>query len=201
MSDLPDLHHLLGGPVEEVAPSLLGLHVVHGEVRLRLTEVEAYDGERDPASHAWRGRTARNAAMFGPRGHAYVYFTYGMHYCLNVVTGDEGTASGVLLRAGEVVAGTEVARARRPGAPPRDLARGPARLTKALGVDANQYGVPLLDPAGELRLERAGDTPGPELVSSGPRVGVSREAERPWRFWLTGDPTVSPYRPAVKRRR
>src|SRR5919197_643726 len=119
-------------PAAEVAPDLLGRYLERsspdGTVLLRLTEVEAYAGERDPASHAFRGRTARNAVMFGPPGHAYVYFTYGMHFCANLVCLGEGTAAAVLLRAGEIESGRELARGRRPGARDRDLALGPARL-------------------------------------------------------------------------
>ena len=125
---------VLEGPVEQVAPLLLGAVLRAGPVAVRLTEVEAYAGAGDPGSHAFRGRTPRNAVMFGPAGRAYAYFTYGMHWCLNVVTGPEGEASAVLLRAGEVVDGIDLARERRPGAADRDLARGPARLTKAIGV-------------------------------------------------------------------
>ncbi|MDQ1104242.1 DNA-3-methyladenine glycosylase [Nocardioides zeae] len=197
---MSDLFDRLTGPVEQVAPSLLGCELVTPEVRIRITEVEAYDGEHDPASHAWRGRTARNATMFGPAGHAYVYFTYGMHHCLNVVTGVAGVASGTLVRAGEVVGGVETARVRRGGVPDRDLARGPARLCQALAVDRSYDGVPLFAEGSPIRLVE-GDTPDPEMILEGPRVGVSREAERPWRFWIAGDPTVSAYRPAVPRRR
>src|SRR3954467_8531297 len=121
-------------PVLEVARDLLGAVVVCGDVALRLTEVEAYAGGRDPASHAFRGPTPRNAVMFGPGGHAYVYFTYGMHYCGTPVCGPDGQASAVLLRAGEVVAGLETARARRPGVRDRDLARGPSRPRLALAT-------------------------------------------------------------------
>ncbi len=178
-----------------VARSLLGCLLVAdspaGTVTLRLTEVEAYAGTEDPASHAWRGPTPRTRIMFGPPGYAYVYFTYGMHECLNVVTGPDGVASAVLLRAGEVVGGQELAVARRPGASARDLARGPARLTKALGVTRAAGGTDLLDPAAPLRLE-----PGARAarVASGPRVGISRAADLPWRLWVDGDPTVSTYR-------
>ena len=134
MSAPPDLEALLAGPVLDVAPRLLGAVLRHREVAVRITEVEAYDGPSDPGSHAAHGRTARNAVMFGPPAHLYVYFTYGMHHCCNVVCGPEGTAAAVLLRAGEVVDGLEVARARRPAArTDRDLARGPARLCGALG--------------------------------------------------------------------
>lgn len=189
----------LAGPVEQVAPTLLGALLVHDDVVLRLTEVEAYAGEADPGSHAFRGRTPRTEVMFGQSGIAYVYFSYGMHWCLNVVTGPDGTASAVLVRAGEVVAGLDTARVRRPGVKDRDLARGPARLTKALGVDGALGGSDLLDPASPLRLE-PGQQPDRALVRAGPRVGVAGPgAPTPWRFWLAGEPSVSPYRPALAR--
>jgi DNA-3-methyladenine glycosylase len=156
-----------------------------------LTEVEAYDGPNDPGSHAYRGRTDRNAVMFGPPGHLYVYFTYGMHFCCNVVCGPEGTPSAVLLRAGEVVDGIELARERRSGARDRDLARGPARLCQALGIGREQNGADL---ASEPLVLAPGAPADP--VSTGPRVGLRGAPDRPWRFWLTGDPTVSVYRPA-----
>ena len=191
----------LDGPVDEVAPTLLGAHLVAGGVVLRLTEVEAYAGESDPGSHAFRGRTPRTEVMFGRAGLAYVYFTYGMHWCMNVVTGPDGVASAVLLRAGEVVEGLDVARSRRPAAKDRDLARGPARLTKALGVDGSYGGTDLLDPSSPLRLV-PGEPVDPSLVQVGPRVGVAGAgAPTPWRFWVDGDPTVSTYRAAVPRRR
>ncbi|MCW2812145.1 MAG: putative 3-methyladenine glycosylase [Friedmanniella sp.] len=162
----------------------------HGEVAVRLTEVEAYGGARDPASHAFRGPTARNAVMFGPPGHLYCYFSYGMHWAANVVCGPDGTASGVLLRAGEVVAGLDLARSRRGRSSDRDLARGPGRLAQALGLGADQRGADLLA-GGPLRLEVA---PPPAHVSVGPRVGVSVAAEVAWRFWETGSPYVSGYK-------
>lgn len=184
---------------EQGAPDLLGALLVCGGVAVRLTEVEAYAGESDPGSHAYRGRTPRTEVMFGPAGHAYVYFSYGMHWCLNVVAGPDGTASGVLLRAGEVVDGLELARSRRAGARDRDLCRGPARLTRALGVTGEHGGLDLLDERSPLRLLLPGRPSGP--VASGPRVGVAGEgAPTPWRFWVDGDPTVSPYRPAAPRR-
>ncbi|GAA1435744.1 DNA-3-methyladenine glycosylase [Microlunatus lacustris] len=182
---------LLDGPVAEVAPTLLGGLLRHGEVVVRLTEVEAYGGPADPASHAFRGRTARTEVMFGPPGRLYVYFSYGMHWAANVVCGPDGTASGILLRAGEVVEGLEVARSRRGRAGDRDLARGPGRLTQALGITADHKGTSVLG-GGPVTL-----TPDPqpaERVSAGPRVGVSAEADRPWRFWLTGDRFVSDYK-------
>lgn len=193
---------LSGAPVD-VAPTLLGALVRsttdEGEVTVRLTEVEAYDGARDPGSHAYRGRTARNAVMFGEPGHAYVYFTYGMHYCCNIVCRPEGTAGAVLLRAGEVVSGEELARARRTTArAPRDLARGPANLARALGLDRAWDGVDVCGPSSRLRLERGARVPG-EQVRTGPRVGLRHAADRPWRFWVDGEPTVSAYRAAVAR--
>lgn len=192
-------------PVLEVARELLGAVVVHdspqGSVAVRLTEVEAYDGERDPGSHAFRGRTARNAVMFGPPGHVYVYFSYGMHWCMNLICRREGTAAGVLLRAGEVVAGEDVARARKTAAvPARDLARGPARLTVALGADGELNGCDAVAPASQLRVLSGSGVPDAR-VRTGPRVGVAGEgATAPWRFCIDGDPTVSPYRAAVPRR-
>jgi DNA-3-methyladenine glycosylase len=224
-----------GGAVA-VAPALLGCVLEHdtpeGLVAVALTEVEAYHGLADPASHAYRGQTPRNAVMFGPPGHAYVYFTYGMHFCVNLVCLPEGTASAVLLRAGRVVEGEDLARARRtaPGPGGRDLARGPARLCQALAITRAQNGADVCDPASPLRVRWPGPAeasagppgsaelagpgpaelagPGPvgpaELagasISHGPRVGVSAAGDLPWRFWVTGDPTVSVYRAYAPRR-
>jgi DNA-3-methyladenine glycosylase len=191
----------------ELAPALLGVRLVSelgGErVAVRLTEVEAYMGEDDPGSHAFRGPTPRTQIMFGPAGFLYVYFTYGMHWCANVVCGPPGSASAVLLRAGEVVEGLGAARARRPAArSDAELARGPARLTTALGIDGRQNGLDLVTDAG-LWLEPA--VPGSGSIRTGPRVGIrgdGGDGERfPWRFWLDGDPTVSTYRPGQLRRR
>jgi DNA-3-methyladenine glycosylase len=186
-----------------VAPSLLGCVLEHetedGLVAVALTEVEAYEGEADPASHAYRGRTARNAVMFGPPGHAYVYFTYGMHFCVNLVCLPAGTASAVLLRAGRVVQGEELAARRRSSRAARDLARGPARLCQALGIERGQDGSDVCDPASPLRIRQG--PPPQAAISRGPRVGISAAGEWPWRFWVTGDPTVSVYRPHVPRRR
>ncbi|MFG1912873.1 DNA-3-methyladenine glycosylase [Kribbella sp. NPDC048928] len=219
---------LLAGPVLEVAPKLLGMVLRsttdEGTVAVRLTEVEAYDGPNDPGSHAYRGETARTAVMFGPPGFLYVYFTYGMHFCMNVVAGPDGTPSAVLLRAGEVVEGHELARSRRgvrapqkvafnqaagvrkgpvvkrPAAnPDRDLARGPARLCVALGIEREGNGVDLLAKDSPVRLT---DGPGYDGVpATGPRVGLREAADRPWRFWIPNDPTVSPYRPHVPKKR
>ncbi len=195
---LPDLAPVdLSGPAQVVGPALLGCLIEAGGVQVRLTEVEAYGGEgADPASHAHRGRTPRSDIMFGPPGRLYVYFTYGMHWCANVVTGPDGEASAVLLRAGRVVSGLEAARVRRPGASDRDLCRGPARLAKALGLDGAALGSDLLAEGSPVRL-RAGTAAGP--VVTGPRVGVARGADTPWRFWTDGEPSVSPYRPGAGR--
>jgi DNA-3-methyladenine glycosylase len=177
-----------------------------GLVAVMLSEVEAYAGSIDPASHSYRGKTGRNAVMFGPPGHAYVYFTYGMHFCANVVCSPPDVATGILLRAGRVVAGEELARRRRgfdSTRSPRDLARGPARLCQAMAINRSQDGEDLLDPSSKLRLRAAvGDERAvePVKIEAGPRVGVSQAADIPWRFWLAGDPTVSPYRRAVSRR-
>ncbi len=135
--------------------------------------------------------------MFGEPGRAYVYFSYGMHWCLNVSTGPAGSAAAVLLRAGEVTGGIELARQRRPGVRDRDLCRGPARLTRTLGITGEQGGTDLLDDTSSVRL-LLGETTG--RVLTGPRVGVSGEGgSTPWRFWLEGEPTVSTYRAAVRR--
>jgi DNA-3-methyladenine glycosylase len=205
---------LLAGHPVAVAPRLLGAVLSHrtpdGVVGLRITEVEAYGGVgEDPGSHAYRGRTPRTEVMFGPPGRLYVYFTYGMHWCANVVCGPPGSASAVLLRAGQVVEGRALAVARRPTARrDGDLARGPARLTASLGVTGDHNGIDLVEPTSELWLDidevRAAAVR-QDVVRSGPRVGVSGPggdgAGFPWRFWLDGDPTVSAYRPATSRRR
>jgi DNA-3-methyladenine glycosylase len=232
-------------PAVEVAPDLLGCVLTRetaaGLVAVRLTEVEAYAGQTDPASHAYRGRTARNAVMFGPPGHAYVYFTYGMHFCVNLVCMPPGTPYAVLLRAGEVIVGEELAWCRRYGAPAdaargpdgsaardlarrtRDLARGPARLCQALGIDRSLDGADVCDPGSPLLIlpppQPASAAPTPTAtpaptstsaapispvgtrIRTGPRVGIREAADVPWRFWLDGEPTVSPYRPHAPRKR
>lgn len=191
---------LLSRPSVEVAPLLLGSVIRHGDVAVRLTEVEAYLGAADPGSHAFRGRTARNATMFGEPGHLYTYFTYGMHVCANVVCSPDGVASGVLLRAGRVIEGLAVARARRTTSiRDVDLARGPARLTVALGIALADDGVDL--ERGPVFLELA---KGPPEFSASPRTGVSGAGgsdDFPWRFFLPGDPTVSPYKRHVPKKR
>jgi len=209
VSDRPEPGPLLTeedllGPVDEVAPALLGCWVVtdrpEGRVTVRLTEVEAYSGEgQDPASHAHRGPTPRAEIMFGPPGRLYVYFSYGVHWCANVVVGPEGRGSAVLLRAGEVVEGEELARSRRAAARvARDLARGPARLTQALAIGPDDKGAHLLDPDSSVRLHRGS---APAAVAAGPRVGISLATDLPWRFWDPAAPSVSVFRPGGKPRR
>ncbi len=198
---------LLAGPVLEVAPRLLGMVLrsttPEGTAAVRLTEVEAYDGPTDPGSHAYRGQTPRNAVMFGPAGFLYVYFTYGMHFCMNVVAGPEGQPSAVLLRAGEVIEGIELARLRRnqPASKKsdRDLARGPARLCVALGIGREGNGTDLLAKNSPIELLNGPGFDGEP--ATGPRVGLREAADRPWRFWIPDDPTVSPYRPHVPKKR
>jgi DNA-3-methyladenine glycosylase len=222
-------------PAPEVAPTLLGCVLrrdsPEGTVAVVITEVEAYAGLTDPASHAYRGQTARNAVMFGPPGHAYVYFTYGMHFCVNLVCEPAGAVSAILLRAGRVIEGAELAAARRwsrPGGagtpaaggaarnadagggtrraggrrhPERDLARGPARLCQALGIDRALNGADAVDPQSPLRVSAGPGGPVPAArVRAGPRVGISQAVEVPWRFWLDGDDHVSQYRTFTPRR-
>lgn len=195
----------------EAVPLLLGAHLAvmsaEGTVEVRITEVEAYQGAQDPGSHAFRGRTRRNAVMFGPPGHLYAYRHLGLHTCINVVCGVDGEAAAVLLRAGEVVVGRDLAWRRRAARgtvrAEVDLARGPARLTVALGLGADADGLDLLEPRGPVALRVPAVPAG--AVRSGPRVGVSGEGGDgrffPWRFWLDGEPTVSAYRRAAPRRR
>ena len=192
---------LLARPSTEVAPLLLGGLLTVDAVTVRITEVEAYLGEADPGSHAFRGPGKRNAVMYGPPGHLYTYFTYGMHVCANVVCSPEGVASAVLLRAGEVVEGVERARSRRlTSKTDADLARGPARLCVALGITLADGGADLS--TGRIRLTLP---PHPEPFETGPRTGVAgpggSSEDFPWRFWIPGDPTVSPYKRHVAKRR
>ena len=191
---IPDLC----APVSEVAPRLLGAVLRHGPVAVRLTELEAYEGATDPASHAFRGRTVRNAVMFGPPGHLYLYFTYGMHWAGNISCGPEGVGSGVLMRAGEIVDGIELARSRRGNVRDRDLARGPGRLTQALGLHAEHKGCDLF---GDGPVTLAPPAEPAEMIMVGPRVGVSVEADRPWRFWIGDSSFVSDYKRSPRARR
>ncbi|MFF4830879.1 DNA-3-methyladenine glycosylase [Streptomyces sp. NPDC001315] len=191
--NIADLAH----PAEEVAPKLLGAILTHetpeGTVSITITETEAYAGAADPASHAYRGRTPRNAVMFGPAGHLYVYRSHGLHWCANIVTGADGIATAVLIRAGRVTEGEELARKRRGGKveSPR-LARGPGNFCQALGITAEHNGTDLLTGASVVLSE--GDPVPAVLIRVGPRVGVSRAHDWQHRFYLAGDPTVSAYR-------
>jgi DNA-3-methyladenine glycosylase len=182
-----------------VAPELLGKLVVHddpgvGRVAVRLVEVEAYAGHEDPGSHGYRGPTARNAVMFGPAGHLYVYFTYGMHFCTNVVCGEPGSSSAVLLRGAVPVEGLDVIRARRPMARrDRDLCSGPARLAQSLGLAREHDGLDLVK--GPVRVFDDGVAP-PAAPGVSVRIGLAagKGDEHPWRWYVPGDPNVSPAR-------
>ncbi|KQR27298.1 DNA-3-methyladenine glycosylase [Curtobacterium sp. Leaf154] len=222
----PGIAALLAEPAPIIAPALLGATIAGRGVTLRITEVEAYSGTTDPGSHGHRGMTERNRHLFGPPGTLYAYRSYGIHTCVNVVSGPAGTSSGSLLRGAQVVEGLDLARARRgPTVADVALARGPGNLGGALGAVLGQDdGTSLLDGSGpfvltlapglEARLASAGPArvidellsetlPGPRAgaavprISRGPRTGVGGIAggvQYPWRFWLTGDPTVSTYR-------
>jgi len=184
---LPAARRLLGCELAADTPQ--------GEVRVRLVEVEAYRGADDPGSHCYRGRTDRNAVMWGPAGHLYVYFVYGMHFCANIVCLQDGVAGAVLVRAGEVLSDLGAAHARRPTAKGRDaeLAKGPARLCALLGLDRGDNGVDVLAPSSPVRLHAGTPVPDAE-VRTGPRVGVAAGQERPWRFWVAGSRAVTPYK-------
>jgi DNA-3-methyladenine glycosylase len=195
----------LRGDVVAAAVRLLGCTVEadtpEGTVAVRLVEVEAYRGADDPASHSFRGRTPRNEVMFGPPGHLYVYFVYGMHFCANVSCLPDGEAGAVLLRAAEVLSDPVVARVRRPTARrDHDLARGPARLASLLGLTRERNGVDVTDVTSPVRL-RAGAPVPASAVRTGPRVGVATARDVPWRFWIDGSPAVSAYRPGRVRTR
>ncbi|GAA3056880.1 DNA-3-methyladenine glycosylase [Actinokineospora globicatena] len=182
---------ILGAVLEADSPD--------GTVRVRVVEVEAYRGGDDPASHCYRGKTPRNEVMFGPAGYLYVYFVYGMHFCANVVSLTDGVPGAVLLRAGEVIDGVDIARARRPASrSDAELAKGPARLTSVLGLNAAHNGIDLTDPNSPVRLHE-GERVAPEDVRVGPRVGVAVAIDVPWRFWVNGSKAVSAYRRGGKR--
>ncbi|MDR6437496.1 DNA-3-methyladenine glycosylase [Paenarthrobacter nicotinovorans] len=210
VTDPLEVRRFLEGDPREIAPLILGAVLTHdseaGPVAVRLTEVEAYMGPRDsehpdPGSHTFGGPTARNAPMFGPPGFLYVYFTYGMHYCANIVCGPDGSPSALLLRAGEIVEGEGLAAIRRPASKShKDLASGPARLASALGLTTADTGRDALASPFSLWLPA---TPAP-AVASGPRVGVAGpggSTDYPWRFWIEDDPTVSRYKAARPRNR
>jgi DNA-3-methyladenine glycosylase len=178
------------------ARRLLGAMLTANGVRATIVEVEAYGGPPDgpwpdAASHSYKGPGPRNGVMFGPAGRLYTYRSHGLHVCANVVCGPDDTAAAVLLRAAVVEASVQTARLRRGAAPrPAALARGPGNLCAALGITMDHYGIDLFDPAGPITLRLGDEQP----AASGPRVGVSKAADRPWRFWLAGRPEVSPYR-------
>ncbi|OYN86368.1 DNA-3-methyladenine glycosylase [Parenemella sanctibonifatiensis] len=183
-------------PSVELAPRLLGCLIVTDPVVLRITEVEAYAGRQDPGSHAYRGQTARNATMFGPAGHLYVYRHMGLHSCMNLVAEDPGEGTGCLIRAGEVVAGIETARQRRTAAgvtrKDTDLAQGPGRLTVAMGISWHDDGMDVCAPDARLWVsDRSVEPP----IGTGPRIGLNEAASdpvrHPWRFRILDDPTVS----------
>lgn len=181
----------LAGRASEVAPRLLGARLHCGSRAGVIVEVEAYEGADDPASHAYRGRSGRNAVMFGPPGRLYVYRSYGIHWCANVVCGPDGQASAVLIRAVEPVVGVDAMWADRPRARAlTDLGSGPGKLCAALGITGAHDGVDLLAPGAAVHLETGTEVPGAEVVS-GPRVGITRATERAWRFALAGNPHVS----------
>jgi DNA-3-methyladenine glycosylase len=209
-------------PSTEVAPDLLGCVLWHdspdGLVAVRLAEVEAYQGPADPASHAFRGQTARNTVMFGSPGHAYVYFTYGMHFCVNLVCQPAGRAEAVLIRAGQVIEGAELAALRRRGRVADvasdlavagadgsrrirelDLARGPGRLCQALGIDRSLDGADVCGPGSPLCIGPRRTAIGQSQIRTGPRVGISQATDRPWRYWLADDGYVSVFRPFTPR--
>ena len=172
-------------PVEEVAPALLGCRLTLGRVGGVIVEVERYQQD-DPASHSFRGPTPRAAVMFGPPGVAYVYRSYGVHWCVNVVCDEEGTGSAVLLRALRPTDGVAVMRERRPGVADDRLCAGPGNLTRALGIDESLNGSSLVD--GPLALHARRE---PVEIVAGPRIGITRAVERPWRLGVAGSPHLS----------
>lgn len=186
-------------PVVEVTRDLLGRLLIHdtpqGPAGIRIVEAEAYDGAGlDPASHAHRGPTARNAVMFGPPGRLYTYFTYGAHWCVNVVCAPAGTAAAVLVRAGEPVIGLDLMTARRPRSRPRDLTRGPARLAQALALGRDAGGADLR--AGPVWLTAGWPVPDTDVAWTA-RVGITSAQDRPWRALVTTSPWISPGRPGT----
>jgi DNA-3-methyladenine glycosylase len=171
--------------VHEVAPELVGAVLLFDGVGGVIVEVEAYDQD-DPAAHGYRGRTPRNASMFGPPGHAYVYRSYGIHWCLNLVCAEEGRPEAVLVRALEPIAGLEEMEARRGLSDPRLLCSGPGRLCQALGITGGHDGLPLDEPPFGLHAR-----PGPVEIVTGRRIGITRAVEHPWRYGLAGSRYLS----------
>lgn len=179
-------------PPLDLAAALLGAVVRVGDVAVRLTEVEAYAGTDDPAAHAYRGWRPHTRDLFEAPGTLYCYRSHGLHTCANVVSGPAGSGSAVLLRAGRVIEGVEIARARRGGVPDDRLARGPGCLGQALGLSLADSGRRFGEPGLTIQF----GAPGPH--ASGPRVGVSVAHRRPWRLWVPGEPSVSAYRPSPR---
>lgn len=176
----------------EVGPQLLNKVLACADGRAgRIVEVEAYVGAIDPAAHTYRGKTKRNAVMFGPAGHMYVYFTYGMHWCANTVCGDEGEGNGVLIRALEPMAGLDLMRAARPKIRrDKELCSGPARLTQALGITGEQNGIDLVRARDGYTVLDDG-TPAPENVPGSARIGIREGTDLLWRWYIAGNPNVS----------
>lgn len=191
-----DAAALRGAPVEELAASILNLVLLRDDGRAgRIVEVEAYDGESDPASHAWRGRRPHNETLYGRAGLLYVYRSYGIHWCLNVVLGEEDVAAAALVRAVQPIGGLDLLEAARPAVKREvDMCNGPGKVGAAFGVDATYDGVDLLGPASPMTLVYDGvGPPVAPLVTS--RVGISRATDRQWRFAVPGNPWVSRGRP------
>ena len=187
---MTELRTTLLGPPEVAAPRLLGCflvsHIGGEEVRLRINEVEAYKGSEDPASHAFRGRTARNGSMFEQPGTLYTYLSYGIHTAANTACGPVGVGWGILIRGGDIVAGEATAKRRRGRSD--QISNGPGKLTQALGISLSHNGIDLLSPASEVRLD-PGESPG--VVVSTPRIGISKAKDRHWRFVSADLATVS----------
>lgn len=180
-----------GQDSRDLAPRLLGKILTCRGASGRIVEVEAYAGSEDPGSHAFRGQTPRTEIMFGPAGYLYVYFSYGMHWCANVVCGSKGIASAVLLRALAPLEGLEQMQQRRPKArKPRDLCSGPAKLCQALGIDKNDNGADLVSADRGISITDDGATP-PSQPGQSPRIGLSAGQEHPWRWFVTGDINLS----------
>ena len=190
MKRIPIARSFFGRDVHDVAPELIGSELYVAGAGGVVVEVEAYDHE-DPAAHGFGGRTERNASMFGPPGHAYVYRSYGIHWCLNVVCEDEGVASAVLIRALEPIAGLDEMTARRGVDDRRLLCSGPGRLCQALGITRELDGAPVDAPPFELYTRAA-----PVELLAGPRIGITKAAERPWRYGLAGSRFLSRSFPA-----
>lgn len=182
----------LRGDALDVAPQLIGCELYHhtaaGDVGGRIVEVEAYHGPADAASHAWRGPTPRTAPMFDVGGVIYVYRSYGIHLCVNIVTGPLSDGQAVLIRALEPLRGLDIMRTRRGNASDRLLTSGPGRVGQALGLTLAMSGRSL---GRELILERPSEPLSPQLIAHGPRIGIAKAVDQPWRFWLAGSPYVS----------